>query len=188
MLRKIVNFIFEWLHLKHVKHEGWRIIGIEHPDSVAEHSLCAAQIAYILAKMEGANPEKCATMLVWHDIAEARIGDLHRNASLYISWKQQSEEHALHDQCSPLDFGEDIKNLFHEYEYGTTKEGIIAKDADYLEQAFQARKYAQSAYSGTERWIHNVWKHLKTESAKKLFQEMQKTDFWEWSKLEDLWK
>jgi putative hydrolases of HD superfamily len=184
MIHSLVNLIFESLHLKHVKHEGWRLIGVEHPDSVAEHSLCAAQIAYILAKMEWANPEKCATMLIWHDMPETRIGDLHRNASKYLTDKQQAEESALHDQVSELDFWAEIEWLFHEYEYGTTKEGIIAKDADYLEQAFQARKYGQSGYSGTERWIQNVWKRLQTESAKKLFEEMQQSDFWEWSRVD----
>lgn len=184
MIHALVTFIFETLHLKHVKHEGWRIIGVEHPDSVAEHSLCAAQIAYILAKMEGTDAEKCATMLIWHDMPETRIGDLHRNASTYLTNKQQAEETALHDQVSKLDFGDEIQNLFHEYEHGTTKEGIIAKDADYLEQAFQARKYAQNGYSGTERWINNVGKHLQTESAKKLFEAMKQSDFWEWSKLD----
>jgi putative hydrolase of HD superfamily len=90
----------------------------------------------------------------------------------------------LHDQVSTIDFWAEIESLFHEYEHGTTKEGIIAKDADYLEQAFQARKYCQSGYSGTERWINNVGKRLQTESAKKLFEEMQKSDFWEWSKID----
>ena len=104
MVHSLVKFIFEALHLKHVKHEGWRLIGVESPDSVAEHSLCGAQIAYILAKMEGANPEKCATMLIWHDMPETRIGDLHRNASKYLTNKQAAEEEALHDQVSELDF------------------------------------------------------------------------------------
>jgi len=123
-------------------------------------------------------------MLVWHDMPEARIGDLHRNASKYLTNKQQAEENSLHDQVSGFDFGGDIESLFHEYEYGTSREGIIAKDADYLEQAFQARKYAQSGYSGTERWINNVGKRLQTDSAKKLFEEMKQSNFWEWSKID----
>ena len=183
MIHSFVKFIFEELHLKHVKHEGWRLIGVEHPDSVAEHSLCAAQIAYVLAKMEGADAQKCATMLIWHDLPEARIGDLHRNAAKYLTNKQAAEEEALHDQAVELDFWDEIEGLFHEYEYGTTKEGIIAKDADYLEQAFQARKYQQSGYSGTDRWIKNIGPRLQTESAKKLFEELQVSDFWEWTKL-----
>ena len=104
MIHTLTKFIFEALHLKHVKHEGWRIIGVEHPDSVAEHSLCAAQIAYILAKMEGVDACKCATMLLWHDMPEARIGDLHPNASKYLTNKRQAVELALHDHVSGLDF------------------------------------------------------------------------------------
>lgn len=134
--------------------------------------------------MEGADPHKCATMLIWHDMPEARIGDLHRNASKYLTNKQQAEESALHDQVAGIDFGADIEALFHDYEYGDTKEGIIAKDADYLEQAFQARKYAQSGYSGTERWMNNIWSHLQTESAKRIFEEMKESDFWTWSQLD----
>ena len=34
--------------------------------------------------------------------------------------------------------------LVHEYEAHETLEGKIAKDADYLEQAFQARIYQQT--------------------------------------------
>jgi hypothetical protein len=29
MIHALATFIFETLHLKHVKHEGWRIIGVE---------------------------------------------------------------------------------------------------------------------------------------------------------------
>ncbi len=77
---------------------------MQDPESIAEHSLCAAQLGYILAKMEGADAQKCATMLIWHDMPETRIGDLHRNASVYLRNKQQAEEAALHDQVAPLEF------------------------------------------------------------------------------------
>ena len=52
MLTKITQLIFEGMHLKQIKHEGFRLAQIPYPDSVAEHSLLAAQIGYILAKME----------------------------------------------------------------------------------------------------------------------------------------
>lgn len=61
---------------------------IKQPDTVAEHSLNAAQIGYILAKMEWADANKVATMLVWHDIAETRIGDMHKVAIWYIKNKK----------------------------------------------------------------------------------------------------
>jgi 5'-deoxynucleotidase YfbR-like HD superfamily hydrolase len=42
-----------------------------------------------------------------------------------------------------LDFGEEIKNYFQEMDDRTTLEGKVAKDADYLEQAFQAKTYKE---------------------------------------------
>ena len=35
--KNIINFIFELKQLSRIKHEGWKIIGIEDPESVADH-------------------------------------------------------------------------------------------------------------------------------------------------------
>ena len=88
MIKKVVNLIFEVFHLKKVSHEWWKVAGVSNPDSVAEHSLNAAQIGYILAKMEQADANKVTAILVWHDIAETRIWDMHRIASSYIDNKK----------------------------------------------------------------------------------------------------
>ena len=87
-IKKLVNLIFEWQHLKRIKHEGWRLAGVSNPDSVAEHSLVAAQIGYILAKMEWADVGKVVSMLIWHDIHEARIQDVHKLSLRYL-WKKK---------------------------------------------------------------------------------------------------
>lgn len=188
MFRKLTNLIFECLQLKEIKHEGWRMAGVPNPDSVAEHSLNAAQIAYILAQMEWADVNKCASILVWHDIAEARVGDMHKVATRYITNKMEVEEKVMQDQFQDIEFGADILELFHEYEHRTTLEGVIAKDADYLEQAFQAKKYMELGFHETEDWIVNVGKALRTESAKKLWQELQTTGFTDWWKKGNLKK
>jgi 5'-deoxynucleotidase YfbR-like HD superfamily hydrolase len=51
-MKKLVEFLFECLHLKDIKREGWRYAGIQFPESVAEHTLHAAQIGFILAQLE----------------------------------------------------------------------------------------------------------------------------------------
>lgn len=67
--KDILNFIFELGQLKRIKHEGWRLIGVKFPESVADHCLRAAQIGYILAKMEKyENPFEVCSMVVFHDI------------------------------------------------------------------------------------------------------------------------
>ena len=58
----------------------------------------------------------------------------------------------------------------------------LAKEADYLEQAFQARIYQQCWYQHTKNWIDNIETRLETSSAKKILEEMKTTDFIEWWK------
>ncbi|HCY20929.1 TPA: hypothetical protein DIC40_03620 [Patescibacteria group bacterium] len=122
MLQKIVNLIFESLHLKNLDHIGFKYLHIKQPDTVAEHSLNAAQIGYILAKMEGADANKVATMLVWHDIAETRIGDMHKVAVGYITNKKELERQVMKDQFNGLDFGEEIQTYFQEMDDRLTLE------------------------------------------------------------------
>lgn len=116
------------------------------------------------------------------------MGDMHKVVTRYIMNKMEVEEKVMQDQFQDIEFGADILELFHEYEHRTTLEGIVAKDADYLEQAFQAKKYMELGYAETEDWIVNVGKALRTESAKKLWQELQTTGFTDWWKKGNLKK
>jgi 5'-deoxynucleotidase YfbR-like HD superfamily hydrolase len=87
----------------------------------------------------------------------------------------------MQDQFNGLEFAPDIQDIFHQYEEKSTLEGQIAKDADYLEQAFQAKIYVEQGYSSAQNWIDNVGKALKTNAAKMIFDEMiisQSTDWW----------
>lgn len=43
-------------------------------------------------------------MLVWHDLAEVRIGDHHKIVSRYIRNKREIEAEVMADQLSGLDF------------------------------------------------------------------------------------
>lgn len=181
-IKNIVNFIFEINQLKRQKHSGWWLAGVKNPDTVAEHALRTAQIGYILAVMDGnANPEKVVSMLVIHDNGEARIGDQNKVSARYFS-NGDEEAKAFFDQIKNL--GNKIEQkwqkYFEEYNNRRTKEGIIAKDADWLEQAFQAKEYVDLGYTSAQDWINNVEKALETESAKKLFKEMKKTKFTDW--------
>jgi len=181
-IKSIVNFIFELNQLKLLKHSGWQLAGVRNPDSVAEHIWRAAQIGYILAVMEGdADPEKVAAIVMIHDNGEARIGDQNKVSARYYS-NSRAEDKAFTDQLKYLDnkIKEKWQNYFQQYKQRNTKEGIIAKDADWLEQAFQAKEYVDLGCTAAQDWINNVKKALETKSAKKILQEMQKTKFTDW--------
>lgn len=91
----------------------------------------------------------------------------------------------MKEQFDWVPWEESIMSLFKEYEERETLEWVIAKDADYLEQAFQAKIYVEQWYARAQNRIDNVWKALQTESAKKIREEMTRsssTDRRQWLK------
>ncbi|HDR53136.1 MAG TPA: HD domain-containing protein [archaeon] len=176
-----LNFFFEMAMLKRIKHEGWRVVGVETPDSVAEHALRAAQIAYFLACEEGhPEPEKASLMLVFHDMAEARVGDMHKIAKRYV---MADELAAVRDQTDPLgEPGRRIRKLWEEFEARETSLAKIAKDADLLEQALAAKEYMERGYKFADDFINNIKKILNTKTALRWMKQitrMNSNDWWQ---------
>lgn len=181
-IKKLVNFIFELNQLKRQRHAGFQYVGIKNPDTVAEHCLRAAQIGYILAVMEeDADPDKVVTIVTIHDNPESRIGDQHKVAARYFS-KKEAEERVVKDQLQGMGdrIEEKWSDYIEEYEKRNTKEGIVAKDADWLETAFQAKEYLDLGYYAAQEWIDNVEQALETEAGKKLIAQMKETKFTDW--------
>lgn len=185
--KNITNYIFEMGVLAKEMHNGMKLIGANNLKSVSEHALRAAQIGYLLTILENEknnanlNPERVCSMLVFHDNGEIRVGDLHKVASRYINSKE-AEELAFKDQVSNLP--EEAKLMlikyFKEIEERNTKEGVIAKDADWLEAAFEAKEQYDLGNTLAMDWIDNVGKAIETESAKEIFESMKETRFTDW--------
>lgn len=177
--KHLLNFIFELGMLRRVKHEGMKIMGLKNPESVAEHSLRAAQLGYILAKLEKyENSAEVCAILTFHDIAECRTGDIHLVAKRYLT---VDEERVVEEQVERLvGTGKEILELWKQIEHKNTTAGIIAKDADLLEQAITAKEYVEKGYDSAQDWINNVSKRLETESAKQLLDSLKDSDSNDW--------
>lgn len=182
-IKKIVNFFFELGVFKREKHSGFLLSGVKDPDTLGEHTARAAQMGYILAEMEGVDPEKVATMLLIHDLGEIRVRDQHKLAARYYDI-DKAERDAFHDQlnCLPEKVAKKWKTLFKEYNTRSTPEGVVAKDADWLETALTAKEYIELGYQGMDQWTNNVRKALETESAKKLLAEIENQKSCDWFK------
>lgn len=152
---------------------------MKNPESVAEHSLRASQIGYILAKLEKyENPHEVCSMVVFQDIIECRIGDIHRVANRYLT---ADEDKVIKEQTKALEeIGVEIKNMWKQSEERTTTAGIIAKDADRLDMAFTAKEYMEKDYDYAEDWINNIEKSLQTKSAKSLIKNLRKSNSNKW--------
>ncbi len=182
-MKDISKFFFELGQLKRVKRSGWWVAGIKDPETIAEHSFRAAIIARILAELEGADVNKVTTMVLIHDIPEARINDLHKVGARYIDFKK-AEKSAFKEQLEklPEKISKEFYSLFSELDKKETKEAIIAKDADLLECAIQAKEYLEQNYKDVENWINNVEKGLKTKSAKEILKLVKKGNSNDWWK------
>ncbi len=78
MRRILVLFDFFYLvsELKKVPRKGWiSKVGIEHPESVADHSYGTAIMAMVLSDSQKLNTEKILKMALLHDLAESITGD-----------------------------------------------------------------------------------------------------------------
>lgn len=176
----IIKYLFEAGMLKRTVRSGWWTEGIKHPESVADHSFRVGIIAFILAKMEGVDPYRLCTAAVFHDMHEARIGDMNKLTCRYVKNKQELEKNAEKEQLSEL--SKDLRSDIIEIHKLSEKEKIILHDADSLECAFQAKEYAESGCASLNVWVDNVGKRLKTKSAKNLHEKMKKTNPNSWWK------
>ncbi len=174
----ILKFIFEAGMLKRTARSGWWSENIKHPESVADHSFRAAIIAFILAKMEGADANKICTAAVFHDMHEARLGDMNKITARYVEVKEDLERKVEAEQVK--DMPKDIQDSILKIQDLTDKERTILKDADYLECAIQAKEYADAGNKGTMRWVSTLGQKLKTKSAKLLHSKLETQDSNSW--------
>lgn len=174
-MKETARFLSELGSLKNCRRTGWWLAGIRDPESLAEHSWRTAAIAFFLAKEEGLNAERVCTHAVFHDAAEARIGDFHRVASKYVKGKKEAEKKAFEDQWKNLPFG--LPEL-------TAEEKTVLKDADCLECALQAAEYEATGYPLAREWREGAGEELKLESSKKLFKEFKSVGRW-WEGLKE---
>jgi len=169
-LASIAKYLYEIGHLKHVKRSGWWRMGVRDPESVAEHSYRTAVIGYVLANMEGADPEKTASICLFHDTAEARIGDLHWVTKRYLRHTKEGEQAALNEQTGqlPQKIADRILALVGEYEERSSQEAQLAHEADLLECLLQAREYEMQGYSKGLEWARICREGLQTDTARNL--------------------
>ena len=148
-MQELVHFLFEAGYLKNVDRSGWWLLGNKDPESVAEHSFRCTILGYILAKLEKVDTSKVVMMCLFHDLHEARTNDLHKVAQKYINLEEAGDK-ATQDQLEPLkdQIGKDIADALGELTNQESKESVVAKDADILECAMQAREYQVQGYDG----------------------------------------
>ncbi|MGQ0719280.1 MAG: HD domain-containing protein [Pseudonocardiales bacterium] len=164
----VAEFAFELGVLKRMRRAGWWQVGVRDPESVAEHSLRAAQLASLIAAIEGAEPAHAALLAVWHDSQETRTGDIPHTARPYLD--QRCPEAITADQTASLPDAarKTVQEAVAEYEAQQTPEARCAKDADQLECLIQAIEYQNAGYARVQGWIDSARSGLHTGTARRV--------------------
>jgi len=182
MSKTPVDFLYELGHLKRVPRSGWALAGIEHPESVAEHSFRTAAVAFLLALQEGADPHRAAGLALFHDLPETRTGDPHHMARRYLD-AADADPKVLEDQVAELPsvLADAVRCAWQEVQERSSAEARLVKDADRLECLLQAREYAACGHD-TAEWQETARAGLQSPSAREWAAEVDRVAPHRWWK------
>lgn len=172
--------------LKRTPRSGFQFLGTG-SETVAEHSLRAAVIGYVLSQMSGTlNRERVVLMCLFHDLVEARTGDLNYVNKKYV---KADEKAAVQDMTRSLPFGSEISGLADEFNERATPEAEAAHDADQIEMILQLKELGDLGNRYAPEWISAAVKRLRTDDGKRLARSILNTDFsaWWFKEKEDQW-
>jgi putative hydrolase of HD superfamily len=176
-MKNLANFFFEVGMLKRTPRTGFQFLG-SGTESVAEHSFRTAIIGYTLARMDGAaDVGRVLQLCLFHDIPEARTGDLNYVNKKYV---KVDEAKAVADLASTLPFGEDYSGAIAEFSERQSHESLLAHDADQLEMILALKEYKDLGNRYADEWFPFAVRRLKTGIAQHLAETIWSTDSTRW--------
>ena len=140
----VINYYVICNRLKNVIRTGWKNWNVqrERIESVAEH-IFGVQMLAIAMKSEyqyDVDIMKVIFMLAVHELGETVIGDL-TQFQISKDEKERLEHQAVNKILSGLLDGNQIEQLFLEFDAHNTKESIFAYQCDKLECDLQSKLY-----------------------------------------------
>jgi putative hydrolase of HD superfamily len=176
-MKNLANFLFEIGMLKRTPRTGFQFLG-SGAQSVAEHSFRTAVIGYTLAQLDGeADVGRVLELCLFHDVPEARTGDLNYVNKKYVT---VDEERAVADLAGTLPFGEAYRETLREFAGGESREAQLAHDADQLEMILALKEYRDLGNHYADEWYPFSVRRLRTEAAKRLAEAIWTTDSSRW--------
>ncbi len=187
MDKKIANFLFEAGMLRKTPRSGFQFLG-SGEESVAEHTLTVIFVAYALAKMAtDVDEERLLKMCLFHDLPEARTGDMNYVNKKYV---RVDEKGAVRDLTMELPFGDDIIALIAEYNARTSHEAMLAHDADQIALLLRLKECKDTGNCYSDDWIGFAERRVTTDIGKRLTKailSVNAADWWFSDKRGDWW-
>lgn len=183
--KRDVQFLFEMGSIRYVN-RTWRRFLNPNVANLAEHHFRVFWVAMAIAAHEGpVDTGKIAKMVMVHDIAESRTGDVDYLSRQYV---KRNEELGITDMLSGTGLEQEFLELWEEYEERQSLEAKIIKDADNIDIDMELKEQAAMGNqsirdSKTPLRIKQVRPKLYTETAKQMFDEIQAANPHDWHAL-----
>ncbi|KAK9916460.1 hypothetical protein WJX75_002849 [Coccomyxa subellipsoidea] len=163
---KAIDFLHLLQNLKVTKRTGWIRCNVKGPESIADHMYRMGMMS-LIAGDAGVNTDRCIRLSIVHDVAEAIVGDITPNDGISKEQKRKLESDAIVEIQKMLGTGsaagQQVKELFEEYEDGRTAEALLVKDFDKLEMILQAQEYEKAQGINLQEFFDSTKGKFQTE-------------------------
>jgi putative hydrolase of HD superfamily len=179
---RVADFLYEVGSLRRVIRSHRQSLFVDDTsDTISSHSYRVTMIGWFLAKEEKVDPYKVVMMCMTHDLSEARTGDQNWVNKRYV---KSFEEEAIKDQFKDLRQEKELNEIAKEYGDRKTKESIVAKEADLIDQILILREHEWSGNREATKWLKDCeqFKMLKTKTGKNIARSAMKIDPTHWWK------
>ncbi len=186
--KRDIEFLFEVGSMRNMQ-RGWRQHLAMDCANDLEHTYRVLWLALIIARHEGvSNEEKIMKMALVHDVAETRVSDLSYVQKVYV---EADEKRAGFDMFQATCLEDLFSSTLLDYEKRDSIEAKIVKDADNLDIDFELKEMAERGSKLPEKWQgfrEMIRKEkLYTDSAKELWDLLQKVDVADWHMTANKW-
>ena len=161
--------------LKFIRRSGWvSQVGIDKPESVADHSFRTAVLAMCICDLSSSATEKIIRMLLLHDIHEAFTGDFDQASKIQLgTLKVRSQQRSVIKNIFsllPPKLEGQYQALWNEFEAQETSDAILANDIDKIEMVIQALEYEKEGYDPAK--LDAFWKSAEGDIKTSLVQDL----------------
>lgn len=183
-----INFLYEIGSLKNVE-RGWRQHLAMEVATVPEHIYRVVWLALIIARGEKRQIDENALikMALVHDLPETRVSDLSYIQKVYV---KADENKAANDLFAGTILN-DYESILKEYEKRESFEAKIVKDADNIEVDLELKELEERGSKLPAKWakFRRLIREQKlyTETAKKIWDEIQNSNPSEWHIKSNKW-
>jgi putative hydrolase of HD superfamily len=172
-----IDFLKDAQNLKNIYRQGWiEKLKISSPESVGDHTYFMAIMGMIFSSKTNLNTEKILKMILIHDLAESKIGDI-TPEKLPFDEKRDLENSAFFKICQNLskDTRLEFLELWKEFQETITLESQFVHQIDKLEMAFQAKIYEKSIDNkdNIEIFLQTARNSITNQKLKEILSEIE---------------